>query len=65
MEDVTNSLQQRMPWLHKLRGGKAVISMVRSGNPGMCLVDLKNIPKNGRIRDLRQEKYNVEWYILR
>lgn len=65
MEDVTNSLQQRILWLHKLRGEKAVISMVRSGNPGMCLADLKNIPKNGRVRDLRQEKYNVEWYILR
>lgn len=65
MEDVTNSLQQGMLWLHKLRGEKAVISMVRSGNPGMCLADLKNIPKNGRVRDQRQEKYNAEWYILR
>lgn len=54
-----------MLWLHKLRGEKAVISMVRSGNPGMCLADLKNIPKNGRVRDLRQEKYNAESYILR
>lgn len=45
MEDVINSLQQRMLWLHKLRGGKAVTSMVRSGNPGMCLTDLKKHPQ--------------------